>query len=341
MPTVPQPKMGCVSSSPEEAAFVTAIIPTCGRPLLARRAILSALGQTYRSLDVVLVIDGPDGPTRELAAAMHEPRLRVIELKAKAGAAEARNIGVNAAKGEWMAFLDDDDEWLPQKVTEQIQTAYGSRAVYPVVSSPTIVRTGAFDWVSPRELYDSREAMSEYLFCRRRFIDGARYMQTSTLLTPRRLMLDIPFRKDLARHQDWDWLLRAAAHPGVEFHMHPEALSIFNVEEGRTSVGRSLDWEFSRSWAREMRGSFTPRAYSFFLATECISRAVKAHAGGRVYARLIWEFFFRGRATPRSLLCIAGLLWIPHGVRAEIKRRLRSFHSHPSSRRNAQSPQRV
>jgi glycosyltransferase involved in cell wall biosynthesis len=310
-------------SCAERGTSVTAIIPTCNRPKLVERAIRSALDQSYSPLEVVLVIDGMDERTRRVAVEMKEPRLRIIELGRNAGAAQARNIGVSMARGEWVAFLDDDDEWLPRKIEVQMQAARRSSALYPVVGSRVVVRSSEFDWISPARLYSAGEPMSEYLFCRRKFVDGASYMQTSTLLMQRELMLKIPFQAKLKRHHDWDWLLRASAQPGVEFHVLSDALAIFNIDDGRTSIGRSLDWKVSRSWAQGIRDSFTPRAYSFFLANECVSRAVKTKAGGAAYVSLVWEFFASGQPTPRSLLSLAGFLCLPGGVRDSMRRSVR------------------
>ena len=328
-----------VLSEAEEVcrATVTAIIPSCQRPILVRRAVLSALGQSYGAVQVIVVIDGRDRITRDALGAIRDDRLRVVELGEKVGAAEARNIGVALAASEWIAFLDDDDEWLPEKIAKQMTAARSMPMPHPVISSQTIVRSPAFAWISPRLAYNPREAMSEYLFCRRRFVDGARYMQTSTLMMRRELMIDLPFRKDLKRHQDWDWLLRAAPRSDVGFHMVMEPLTVFHVDDRRMSLSRALDWKFSQEWAREMRGSFTPRAYSFFVANECMSRAVKKKAGGAVYAALMWEFFARGQPTARSLLSMAVFLCIPERWRAWIRGRIRRMRSHSPGSRIAES----
>src|ERR1700733_15513911 len=102
--------------------LVSAVIPTRGRPELLRRAVRSALAQTLREIEVVVVIDGEDPVTRlaleELA--LQDGRLRVVALTASVGGSDARNRGVEAASGEWIAFLDDDDEWHPGEVQDQI-----------------------------------------------------------------------------------------------------------------------------------------------------------------------------------------------------------------------------
>ncbi len=214
-------------------------------------AVRSALGQSHSWMEVIVVIDGDDRKTEEVLAGIEDPRLRVIPLAVNVGGSEARNIGVRTASGKWIAFLDDDDEWLPQKIALQLEAARASNAAFPVMSSRLIVRTPAQDFLGPRRLYEAGSPLSEYLFFRSDFADGAYAMQSSTLFMRREMMLAIPFRQGLKRHQDWDWLLRASRHPGVSFQMDAEPLTIFRVEDGRSSVGRAIDWEFSLQWAGE------------------------------------------------------------------------------------------
>ena len=116
------------------APVVSVIIPTRNRPTLVTRAVASALNQPGQSVEVVVVIDGPDSATVAALSVVAEPRLRVIELAERSGGARARNVGIEAARGKWVAFLDDDDEWLPHKLEKQLACAAQSPARYPVVS---------------------------------------------------------------------------------------------------------------------------------------------------------------------------------------------------------------
>jgi glycosyltransferase involved in cell wall biosynthesis len=306
--------------------LVSAVIPTRGRCELAVKAALSALDQSHAQIEVIVVIDGEDRRTRECLEAIEDPRLRVIPLAKNVGGGEARNIGVRFARGEWVAFLDDDDEWLPQKISIQLEAGRRSEAAFPVISSRVIVRTPALDFTGPQRFYRAGMPISEYLFCRKELADGAWAMQTSTLFARREMMLAVPFRTGLKAHQDWDWLLRAARHPQVSFHMIVEPLTIFRVEDGRTSVSRAVDWEFSANWAQEMRRYFTPRAYSFFLATECITRAMKSRAGPSVYAHLVWEFFTQGSPAVRSVVWLTAYVCIPRRLQLRARRLLRKVH---------------
>jgi D-sedoheptulose 7-phosphate isomerase len=294
---------------------VSVVIPTRNRPALVVKAVTSALNQDFENCEVIVVIDGEDRRTMEVLAGVSDLRLRIIGLAANVGAAEARNVGVREARGEWIAFLDDDDEWLPHKLSWQIAAARRSRAVWPVISSRVIVRTAAFEVVRPMRAYEPEKPVSDFLFCRRSLRDGPFAMQTSTLMMQRDLMLAVPFRKGLKRHQDWDWLLRAERAPGVEFAVVGEPLAIYRTEDGRESLGLSQDWELSVEWAGEMRRFFSAKAYSWFLASECISRAVKSRAGFKVRAEIARRFAMDGAPSLGSVVTAIFFLGLPRAWR--------------------------
>jgi hypothetical protein len=96
---------------------VTVVIPTRDRgKLLATRSLRAALSQRWVSLEVVLVDDGSHSAVSDPA----DPRVRVIRHVAPRGVAAARNTGLDAALGRWVAFLDDDDVWAPHKLHTQL-----------------------------------------------------------------------------------------------------------------------------------------------------------------------------------------------------------------------------
>ncbi len=99
---------------------VTVVIPTHNRAHLVGRAITSALAQTLADFEVIVVDDGSTDETAEVVRSLADPRLRLVQLSRKAGDCRARNAGIQGALGELVAFLDDDDEWLPQKLARQV-----------------------------------------------------------------------------------------------------------------------------------------------------------------------------------------------------------------------------
>src|SRR5215475_11016084 len=120
---------------------VSVVIPTLARPDLVARAVRSALAQTVENIEVIVVIDGPDDETPPALAAIGDARLRVVQLAERGGAPNARNSGVRAALAPWTALLDDDDEWLPNKLEIQLDLAKNALVPMPIVASRLINRT--------------------------------------------------------------------------------------------------------------------------------------------------------------------------------------------------------
>ena len=98
--------------------LLTIIIPTYNRPQLLLKAVNSALAQTIDSLEVIVVDDCSSQPIN----LPEDPRLRIIRLEQNKGGAAARNIGVEAARGKWITFLDDDDLLLPNMAEISLAT---------------------------------------------------------------------------------------------------------------------------------------------------------------------------------------------------------------------------
>ena len=335
---------------------VSVVIPTRNRTGMVLAAVRSALAQTHAPHEVIVVVDGPENAGRpdvtqqdavaageldggvlragawagtgagtpQALAAIADPRLRVIALAASVGGSEARNLGVRAASGRWIAFLDDDDLWMPGKLAAQLAFA-AQLAGAPVLSCPVLARSPQWSEVWPRQAYRPGQPMAEYLFCRPGWFQsryGSALLQTSTLLAPRELLLRIPFTAGLRKHQDWDWLLRVAADRSVAVHsVGASPLAVFHVEGDRASVGRARDWRFSLEWALARREYFTPRALAGFLATECAAQAQGKPWGER--AAVLQALLRCGGARLPDLLRLAVFLLVPQAARRSLRDRLR------------------
>jgi glycosyltransferase involved in cell wall biosynthesis len=105
----------------DRAPDVTVVIPTRNRwDLLSTASLPSALGQQGVRVEVVVVDEGSTDATAAGLAALDDSRLRVVQHERPQGVARARNAGIDAARGEWVAFLDDDDLWAPWKLRAQL-----------------------------------------------------------------------------------------------------------------------------------------------------------------------------------------------------------------------------
>jgi len=290
---------------------ISVVIPTRNRAQIVRRAVQSALGQTFTDLEVVVVVDGPDGNTIELLQQTNDPRLRVISLEESVGGSEARNIGVREARGEWIALLDDDDEWLPEKLASQMTIASHQREPNYVVTTQYLYsRPGHAPQVWPGRLPRSGQPLSEFLFAPR----GG--FQTSVYLVPRSLFLQKPFRTGLKKHQDWDWFLRLATDPDFQLLWVPLPLSIYWAPEKKeSSVSTSIDWKFSATWAKENLSRMTRRAYAMFLVRICVRGAVESGASIRDLLGLIRELSVVGRTDARLWAEVGAAFVIPTAFR--------------------------
>ncbi|HLJ79572.1 MAG TPA: glycosyltransferase family 2 protein [Acidobacteriaceae bacterium] len=295
--------------------LVSAVIPTRGRPALVLSAIRSALRQTWHPLEVVVVLDGPDPETAAHLATIADPRVRVLPLPERAGGSAARNAGVEAARGEWIAFLDDDDEWFPDKIERQMEAVRHATVWFPVITCRVVAQSPRSSRVLPQRSYDGAQPVPDYLFCRHGLADPGGLMQTSTLLAQRDLLLAIPFRNGLPGHQDWDWIIRATACEGVAVTMLAKPLSLWRVEDGRDSISRKSAWQFSLAWIREMRPLISGRAFAAFVAIQCVWRARKSRAGATARLAILRAFLFEGTPDLLASLHFALFSLVPTSLR--------------------------
>jgi len=102
--------------------FVSVIMPTWNRAHIIEKAIHSVLGQTYSNLELLICDDGSTDNTYELIQSIADDRIKWLPAKKNSGKPSVpKNRGIKESNGEWIAFLDSDDQWLPDKLELQIQ----------------------------------------------------------------------------------------------------------------------------------------------------------------------------------------------------------------------------
>ena len=107
---------------------VSVVIPTHNRRQLLGQAVRSALGQVGVEVEVIVVDDGSSDGTADAVASLGDDRVRLIRHPRPLGVAVARNAGAGAARGAWVALLDDDDLWAPDKLKRQLEAASAAEA---------------------------------------------------------------------------------------------------------------------------------------------------------------------------------------------------------------------
>lgn len=209
---------------------VSVIIPAFNRNHTLPRAVGGAVGQTFRDLEIIVVDDASREPVAEALAACTDPRVRLIVHEKNRGANAARNSGIVSAKGQYVAFLDSDDEWHPDKIRIQVE------AMEAAAASVAGHCTGltAFSEAG-RKLFEKSPQLSGNIYpqlLRRNEIGPL-----SSVLVRRAVLNEVGlFDESLPSSQDWDLYLRIAER--YEFASVGEALVRYNL--GQDSISRNL-----------------------------------------------------------------------------------------------------
>lgn len=299
---------------------VSVIVTTYARPALVRRAVSSVLAQSMQDIEVIVVLDGPDQATLATLESLNDTRLRIHVRDARGGQPAAINSGVRLASGTWTAMLDDDDEWLPEKLEAQLQVAESSLHSRPVVGCYFLARSDSGQTVWPLRAPRHDEPVSDYLFCRSRWTFGEGVLPTSVLFAPTDLFRTFPMTETLHKHCDLDWLVRVHQGAGVGLEMPAERvpLAIWHLE-GRDRLSRAHDWRFSHQWISQARPLVTPRAYAGFLLT-WVSFSARSQRDVSAIPVLLTDAFRRGRPGTMELAVFAAVWCLPLGVRARLSR---------------------
>jgi len=300
------------------SARVSVVIPAHHRPEAVVGAVQSALCQTYPVHEVVVVIDGHDERVEEALAQVRDPRLTCHVVQEAQGAAAARNRGIRLAEGEVVAFLDDDDTWLPHKIDAQM-TAWTAAAEPErlVVATAAVWRTDEGEVVWPRRGIGEHESVADYLFVRGE--PGEGMLATPTLLLSRSLALSVPMPTHRAVHEDWDWLLTLDG-AGARFVVITEPHVVVDGATGRASLSSGGDWGASLSWALSRRHDLGPRAFSGFLLSEA-GRAAAQPGGSIVASAAILLLSFTGRPRGRDLTLFLMRAALPGPFRRRLQAR--------------------
>lgn len=190
---------------------VSVIIPTYNYARFLREAIDSALAQTRPALEVIVVDDGSTDGTRELLAEYGE-RIRVLSQQNQ-GVAAARNAGIGAANGDYLAFLDSDDAWYPRKLEQQMLRFEQEPHLGLVHCGAEMIDAEGrtLDTTTGGMEGDVAEAMLR--------LDREVIMpQGSSIVVPKRIAMDLGgFDVRLPPSEDWDFCYRLASRYSIGY----------------------------------------------------------------------------------------------------------------------------
>ncbi len=194
-------------------AKVTVIIPTYNRAQTLRRAIESVQSQSFKDWQMIVVDDGSTDETQSLLENILEPKLKVIKTQNK-GVSHARNRAVKESQTQWIAFLDSDDEWLPEKLQSQMDLADKDKALQVIHGEEIWIRNGIR--VNPMKKHQKNGGDI--------FFDSIKLccMSPSTVVLKKSLLLEVGlFREDFPVCEDYDLWLKITSRYPVGFINQP------------------------------------------------------------------------------------------------------------------------
>jgi glycosyltransferase involved in cell wall biosynthesis len=250
--------------------LVSVIIPTFNRLRWLPDAVRTVLEQTFTGWELLIVDDGSTDDTPQWARSIGDARVRYLPRAHTGSIAATRNAGIDAAGGEWLAFLDSDDRWRPDKLDRQLKRLGGvpgrawcyGRSQLIDEDGAAVPQAAGAPWQPFEGLFVDRILTTEAA------------VLSQTLLMPAGLARALRFDERLPLAEDYDFVLRLAAiAPGLvvddvlaEIRLHPERT---------TSRSGAFDGYFGKVMAYRKAERGTPDARLRLIAR----RQLRAHLG--------------------------------------------------------------
>jgi glycosyltransferase involved in cell wall biosynthesis len=210
-----------------QPGLVSVIMPAYNTARFIGQAIRSVLAQTYTHWELLVIDDGSTDGTSEAAAGFGDARIRCIRTENR-GLAAARNVGIDHARGEFIALLDSDDAWFPGKLSVQMKVF--EREPEVALTYSAVRRIGE----DGRRLRPHRFALDRLAdgWCLDRLLTWNRVVNGAQTMVLRRAVLDQVggFDPELRAVEDWDLWWRSAVH--FKFRYVGRALAAYRVRPG-------------------------------------------------------------------------------------------------------------
>lgn len=253
--------------------LVSVVIPTYNRAKLIPRAIASVLRQTLQNFEIIIVDDASQDDTESVVKSLTDSRIKYLKHQTNLNGSAARNTGIKAAQGEYLALLDSDDEWLPNHLATKInylqnnscQGVFGSYYIY---YSDDLIRE--INCQSPPKDY----TLAEYI------LSGKGDTRTSTFVFQTATIKEIMFDENLAKHQDWDLAIRFAKVYKFGCETTNTVMAHYDRQQ---SISSSMNHTASRLFLQRYRAELSDRTLARFYLIMLALRTLKSEGRNQQY----------------------------------------------------------
>jgi glycosyltransferase involved in cell wall biosynthesis len=313
---------------------VSVILPTYNRAYILPEAVESVLQQTFSDFELIIADDGSTDETAQMVRRFRDPRIRFLRNEKNRGVAAARNHALGPARGEFVAFLDSDDVWMPQKLEVSVMFLEEHAEVGGVFSDLVLLR-GTERFQSMVRMYPSfarrlqeRQGEGFIIFPQRAiYVCLLEEMPVKLQATTMRLdrVRSIALFDELWRSgEDWEFLLRFTRSNSLGYIDHPlttqRTMPDSTVGQHK-KLGSQCLMDLLIREKRRLRGDR--------LALAAVRRGIASHAkdlgwhylaeGDRLNA---FKVYLRGfsESGDLKLLARSGAAFLPGDIRALVKR---------------------
>lgn len=240
--------------------LVSIVIPTYNRADTIINTINSVFNQSYQNYEIIIVDDASSDNTEEMIVNIEDSRIKYIKLDENSKGTKPRNVGIQSSKGDYIAFLDSDDEWVPNKLERQLN--YINKSELPrdqiMCFTGIILKTEKEKRCVTNDKLIKNTDIMEYIFVNENIV------QTSTFLVSSKLAKNTLFNPEVKKHQDWDFCLRMR-EKGAMFLCLNECLTIWYDERNRQDrISNDGNYHNSILWFDNNKYKLTKRAqYAF------------------------------------------------------------------------------
>jgi amylovoran biosynthesis glycosyltransferase AmsB len=238
------------------------VIPCFRASNTIARALDSLVKQTYSNFEVVLVDDASadfDEALSVIESFNSRLDIRVLRNTVNKNGAFSRNRGIEAAQGDFVAFLDADDSWVETRLASAKNLIENlADRNFVIYGQFELIQKGFNGALLPLRAINKNELVSEYVFA------AGQSMQTSTFLCPLEVARDVLFDENYSRHQDTDFMMRAQGN-GVNLVFQDNKCSNYYIKPSdivsRIKEGR-INRLFCKTWLNEKFAFFNTKSYA-------------------------------------------------------------------------------
>lgn len=292
---------------------ISVVIPAFNRADSIVPAVESALAQGPEVSEVIVVDDASadDTVARVQAAYGADPRVKVIALEKNGGGGHARNVGIDVATGDLLAFLDSDDTWHAGKLAKQMVATRGLTNFLCFTNLEVDSGDGAAPTPWNTHVWTEGSTVRQYV------LELNQAIQTSTWLMPTEAARKVRFDGSLRRHQDIDFVLRAA-DAGLNFVYVSETLVSYSADPKAPRTSQRKNAKPSLHWM-EQASAYLPEKDIAAFYLKHVFDIEFADAPLRALGRCLGHAM-KGHNPISSTLNVVARNVIPPSVKTQLKR---------------------